>query len=537
MDEEGGTIMGWFLNLKTGVKLLSGFIIVALISGVVGYIGITNIYTIDDNDTILYEKMTVPISILAKISEDYQRTRINTRDAIIASTPQEVNECEKAIAGLEAEIAKNAKEFEKLIISAEMKDAYNDFIAKEAIYRSCSQQILAFAKADKDQEALALLNGDGRKAADASREALYKLVEMKNEDAKKTAENNTLIANAAVQQMFIIIGAGILLAILLGIYITRIVSNPLAELNNISSKIAAGDLSVCDIDNKRKDEIGNLCHSFNIMKANLKEVISNLVEGSSKLAASSAQVNGQAQQTSAGASETASTVSEISGTVQQVASNGQKVAEQAHFASSKAAEGKKSIDQVTGQMVAITETTGKVSKVISDLAYKSKEITQIVDVITNIADQTNLLALNAAIEAARAGDQGRGFAVVAEEVRKLAEGSGNAAEKIRTLITDIQDTSAKAVSAMETGTKEVEAGTIIVAEAGQNFVSIITTVTDLSSQVEDIAAAAEQMSSAVQNVAASSEEQTAAMEEVSAAVESLSALSEELKALGGKFKL
>lgn len=110
--------------------------------------------------------------------------------------------------------------------------------------------------------------------------------------------------------------------------------------------------------------------------------------------------------------------------MEQVSSNGQKVADQARNASVMAAEGKKGIERVTGQMASITNTTSEVSGVISDLAHKSKEITQIIDVITNIADQTNLLALNAAIEAARAGEQGQGFAVVAEEVWKLAEQSG-----------------------------------------------------------------------------------------------------------------
>ena len=94
----------------------------------------------------------------------------------------------------------------------------------------------------------------------------------------------------------------------------------------------------------------------------------------------------------------------------------------------------------------IKSAVGESSNVIMELDDKSKQIEEIVSLITSIADQTNLLALNAAIEAARAGEHGRGFAVVADEVRKLTEDSGNAAKEIAKLINYIQTGTQNAVS-------------------------------------------------------------------------------------------
>lgn len=174
---------------------------------------------------------------------------------------------------------------------------------------------------------------------------------------------------------------------------------------------------------------------------------------------------------------------------------------------------------------------------IDGLSEKSKEINQIVELITGVAEQTNLLALNAAIEAARAGEQGRGFAVVAEEVRKLAEQSAGASNQIKNLITAIQAESQRAVESMAEGGKDVEEGSRVVQEVGDLLNRIIASVQGLSSQIQAVASATEQMSSGVQSVAASTEEQTATIEEVSASADSLAQLAEDLSRLIGKFKV
>lgn len=327
-----------------------------------------------------------------------------------------------------------------------------------------------------------------------------------------------------------------IISVFAAILVARSISRPISRLAAAAAKVAEGDLTT-NISIHSNDEIGKLAGAFSKMVGHMREVVTEIMDKASIVASSSQQLNTSAQETAASANETSATMTEISTTVEQVGANIQEVSALSETATEHASEGSKGINRVIEQMQSIAKASEAVSVSIDGLNKKSQEINQIVELITSIADQTNLLALNAAIEAARAGEQGRGFAVVAEEVRKLAEQSASAAKEIYALINTIQFESQKAVESMAEGGKEVEAGTRVVGEVGENFKEIIGSVQELTSQIQEVASATEHMSAGVQNVAATTEEQTASMEEVSASAESLSQLSEELNALVGRFKV
>lgn len=314
-------------------------------------------------------------------------------------------------------------------------------------------------------------------------------------------------------------------------------TKPVRILRDKLMQVGQGELAAGEAIVPRRDEFMLLAIGFNDIVEMLKDTIKQLGEKAGILSLSAEQLRANAESTSAGASETASTINQIAATVDNVTQDVSSVASNAKGAAELATQGNKDLTELKTHMHSIETATRNVSSAVEELECKSGEITQIVDLITQIADQTNLLALNAAIEAARAGEQGRGFAVVAEEVRKLAEQSGRAAEEIRQLIATMQGHTQRAVSAMGESTRLVQAGTGVVSRAARSFQEIISSVQNLTARLQNVATAAQEMSGAVSNVAATAEEQSAATQEVTAAAETLARLAAELQSIATRFKL
>ena len=362
-------------------------------------------------------------------------------------------------------------------------------------------------------------------------------------------------------------------------YISRKISEPVVKVAEGVKQIAAGDLGIADLEVESKDEIGQLAHSVNEMKQHLKELIRGIANSSSQVAAASEQLTAGAEQSAhvvtqvaesinevaqgaekqmRAVTETSSAVEHISSGMQQAAAGSAQAAEHSTQAARKAKEGDLAVGRAVTQMASIERTVNNSAQVVAKLGERSKEIGQIVSVISGIAGQTNLLALNAAIEAARAGEQGRGFAVVADEVRKLAEQSQEAAQRIAELIGEIQGDTDQAVVAMSEGTREVKVGSEVVSAAGQAFAEITELVAHVSEQVQDISQVMQRMSQGsekivtsvhtvsnlseaamgeAQTVSAATEEQSASMEEIASSSRALANLAQDLQEAVNRFRL
>ncbi|QWV94715.1 MCP four helix bundle domain-containing protein [Geomonas oryzisoli] len=251
--------MKWFYDLKLGAKLMTGFIAVAIVAGVVGYFGIREIHVIEAADNKLYEKVTIPIAQLQDISTSFQRMRVNLRD-MMDTTGAEQQEKMGRIVKFREDINTAAAEFEKTIMTDEGRKLFAEFKRTRGVYGPLVDQMIALAKAGKISEAQAIMRGAGSKASREEQNSIEALVDAKLKQAKLTAAGNEEVAKTATTTMLILIAVGALLAIGLGLFITRIVQRQLGadpkEVGEVANRVAAGDMSVAiEVNAKHGDSV------------------------------------------------------------------------------------------------------------------------------------------------------------------------------------------------------------------------------------------------------------------------------------------
>ncbi|WP_342304842.1 methyl-accepting chemotaxis protein [Methanolobus sp. ZRKC5] len=383
---------------------------------------------------------------------------------------------------------------------------------------------------------------------------------------------------SSIQTMIIMVVLALIAGAIMAFFISNMISKPVNEMLDAANKVAAGDLTV-ELDNKSSNELGQLSGALKIMVGNLCGLISDVQMGSSKVASTSQEISASSEEMTAASSQVSATVTQISSgahsqsskaqevsramsdmtqSVQEIATNAQNAAQNSTLASETIRDIGKGSEELLVQMDEIQDAVSESAGVIRDLDEKSKQIGEIVNLITSIADQTNLLALNAAIEAARAGEHGRGFAVVADEVRQLAENSSSAAKEIAVLIQDVQNGSHEAVDAMEIGTNKVLTGSETLRKTVDSVVSTVQSSEEIAKMAQDIAAAAEEQAASIEEItssieevsaiseqsaagteqaAASVQEQTASMEELSSSAQELADLANVLLQGAAKFTI
>jgi methyl-accepting chemotaxis protein len=356
------------------------------------------------------------------------------------------------------------------------------------------------------------------------------------------------------------------------------ISKPLKQITRRVRELVEGDLTGSRIIIRNKDEIGELDNHFNVMVETLQAMIGQMSESSRKLADSSQLMHHHAAQSrqsveqivcsirdvAGGASlqarsaeQTATSMKEMASGVEQIAESSSVVSEIALGAAQLVNEGNGTIDKVVSQMRSAQSVVMETSHLIKELGERSESIHSIVGFITNISKQTNLLALNASIEAARAGEHGRGFSVVAQEIRKLAEQSGQASKQISDQIQDIVMSTAKAAEGMDIGVTCVLESKRDIDQVGEWFGTILRHVEEVGVQISEVSAASEQIAAGTEEIHSSMEEivdiakqstertgvvteasevQLGAMEEIEKSAGSLLSLSQEMETLIRKFK-
>ena len=356
------------------------------------------------------------------------------------------------------------------------------------------------------------------------RAKLQSFIDAQNKLIAKIAVERVALEEQAQDIVWLLIGALVFTSILslavafyIGWKTIKQVSDAAALLSKTADLIASGDFTG-RVDIKTEDELEELGGAVNDMVEKLGGSLQQVQQAVNESTVAVMQIATTAQEQERMTTQQSVAMSEISQTIQELNAASQTTALQAESVSSKSLEsadiarrGRADVETNVSMMLALRDRFRQTSDRIAHLSEQIAQIGTITRTVADFAAQTNLLALNAAVEAARAGEQGRGFAVVAAEIRKLADQSKTATERIDSLTHEVQRASDESVMAMIEGSRNVDDNASHAAQTGQAIAEIIETLQHTVDSMQEIALAAKQQSHGIEQVTQSITSINAAM--------------------------
>lgn len=391
--------------------------------------------------------------------------------------------------------------------------------------------------------------------------------------------SNEVLSNILMGTIIASIIVVCVIFLITGFSINRQVSRILKVRNSLED-ISKGEADLTKrIDVSSNDEIGQLVTSFNGMMDNFQHIMRDLKQDATQIKEATYIIHGNAHQTLDSAhniqdeshqvaqasfgqlkntEDSAQSMEELARSIQHISDSIAEISTISRNTEENANNGLHIMNRLQNQLEDVHQKTDLSVASMQELEKLSAMIGEFTNVITGISDQTNLLALNASIEAARAGEAGKGFAVVAEEVRKLAEESKVAADRISHVVMNVQKETTNIVSTIYTTADVLHAGHAIASEARQSFEGIHNDVQVLAEQVdlvsssteeiaasteevtatmEDVSLLAKQTSASVDAVAQKAQNQATSMNEMTAIIDMLNGTAEKLEQSAGKYKV
>ena len=357
-------------------------------------------------------------------------------------------------------------------------------------------------------------------------------------------EQEQIVTDMTNQQLVMAVAAAVF-ALIATMVVSRSIARPLAQMADMASEIAEGNLEV-RVNVKSQDEVGRLGLALNRMTERLQEALKGAQQHNERLHQANAEIEARASaeqeqreylltlflqireviavlnaaaseiqvaafeqlegatEQEAAVTQTVTTVEEVRTTVSQTAEHARDVAKAAQQSLAVSQSGQEAVRDSMEGMTTIRQRVEDIARTILALSERTQQIGDIIEAVNALADQSKLLALNASIEAARAGEEGKGFAVVALEVRQLAEQSRAATAQVQTILSEIQQATNTAVMVTEEGSKGAETGMALVERAGD--------------AIRDLTATLEAASQAATQIAASTHQQTNGMEQLATAM-------------------
>ncbi len=566
-------------NIKVTYKIMILVIIAALGLAAVGYRGYGTISQSVVTLTSIYQNNMQQIYHIGEAKYMMRDMQSRAVLALDAKTPERFKELNNDTAEILAKFDDNWAAYEKAAANEENLSAKSSEVKQEwKNFTGIMKQIIDVAASGRHDEAASLYSSKGGKATSDLRKVLETRQEEVQHDAELMYTASVNAASSAAFFMLVYSVAALIILLLGGLLIIKGIVQPLGMMMADCRKMQEGDFSPQELTIDQTDEFGDMAKVMADMRSSLSQLMSSVHMSAEQIAASSEELSASSQQSAQASNQVAQSVTDaagavanqqqsvdsattavekVSSSINNINNKANLVSERSSSASHYAADGAKAVQETISQIQGAAGNVQESAAIVEKLGERSNEIGDIVATISGIAEQTNLLALNAAIEAARAGEHGRGFAVVAEEVRKLAEQSGEAAQKIANLIAGIQKDTSSAVVSIQEGRDVVSNGAqsvdslrdvfehiqTLVMEVNEAAMSMTDSIheanedsSNIADQIVSIDSQGELVSNEMQTVSAATEEQAASATEIADASEALSRLAADLQNSLQKFR-
>lgn len=570
-----------FKNLNTATKIISLIVLMAIALGLVGYNGYY--YNSKANESMgeMYNDRLLPVKWLNALRGQSRAIEAITLEITNPSSlKSEESSYKKEIQDRVQESEKLWSDYTKTQLDPYEKERILQYEQSLNGWRESRAKVLELAAAGQKEEAYRYFKKNATPHVDKLNVLLKDLADY---NAKKADEAKVQVDKESAFANKLLIGIPLLavvISLVIGIWIARMIANPLKKMMVSVQAVADGNLAVKPLDATANDEVGQLAASFNTMTEKLHNLVKQVAQTAGKLNDASRELVTVAQDNSATMQEIAASTEEISAGLETVSASTQEISASSenmganiNQVSQTADEGVSIAKTVEQQALNLQQNAksssdtahgmyndinARVTKAIED-AKIVDEISVMASSIASIAGQTNLLALNAAIEAARAGEQGRGFAVVAEEVRKLAEESAKVVGNIQELTHQVQDAIGILVGSgnellhfIDNTVKKDYAAFVDVGQQykqdansflsvtsgiGARMQQVLAEVTEVNKAIESVASTIVQSANGSEEIAKGTSDASCGIDTMKASADQLTIMAEELNHEVSKFKL
>ncbi len=471
---------------------------------------------------------------IGSLSEDFERYRLMQGVAMLNSDEKRTSTLSKA-EKTRGEIDQDLKDYDPTITPGKEQDLAKAMHAALDDYMTMSSKFESILASGDTVAATQIFVGDMQPIVDRARQTIAEDRQFQVDMGNAAARRSVSTAESAKVLILIAVGIAVLVGVLVGWLMITGISNPIRAMAEVMRTLAKGDMSAkipnlgepneigemagaveifkdgmirntaleqeaakarADTEVQRKQTMQDLADKFESAVGGIVDTVSSaateMQATASQLTASAQESSAQAGSVSVAAEEAGTNVTSVAGSAEELGASVSEIGRQVEHSLNKARE-------------AVTEADATAA-IVYELSQAADRINGIVELISGIAAQTNLLALNATIESARAGDAGKGFAVVASEVKALAQQTAKATADIGSQISSIQNTTKRAVDAIE---------------------SITGTIREINDSSATIAAAVDQQGAATSEIVQAVNQASVGTQEVTSNISGVARMAEE----------